>query len=347
VDDLPVGSIDSTLLNESMTRRFYSRSVVNGEIRLPAVPGMIDEYVTMCANLFADVGRRFSADELAQVRNVLEGQLAEAYAMSPRSSIIISFTAPIGPILNYEVKAEWWTVSDAYENWIGTREPPLFGTEPDARVWALANEAADPATHRVLEIGAGTGRNTLPLARRGHPVDVVEMTPKFAEMIRSAAEKESLNVRVIVRDVFSAMDDLRRDYQLIVLSEVVSDFRTTQQLRGLFELAADCLAAGARLVFNVFLARGGYTPDQAAREFGQQEYTSIFTRHEMASAAAGLPLELVADDSVYDYEETHLPEGAWPPTSWYPNWVSGLDVFPVERELSPIEMRWVVFRKTR
>ena len=265
-----------------MARRLYRRSVVTGEISLPAVPGMIDEYVTMCDTLFAGVGRRFSAEQLAHVRTVLEGELAEAYAASPRSNIVVSFNAPIGTILNYHVKAQWWTVEGAYEKWISTREPPLFGTEPDARVWALAIEAADPKTHRVLDIGAGTGRNALALARRGHPVDVVEMTPKFADMIRSDAARESLNVRVIQRDVFSRMDDLRQDYQLILLSEVVSDFRTTQQLRGVFELAAQCLAPGGRLVFNAFLARDGYIPDDAARELGQQMYTSIFTRDEMS-----------------------------------------------------------------
>ncbi|HWS93143.1 MAG TPA: class I SAM-dependent methyltransferase [Mycobacterium sp.] len=330
-----------------MTRRFYSRSVVTGEISLPAVPGMIDEYVTMCAGIFAGVGRKFSDEEIAHLRAVLEDQLAKAYSASPRSSIVISYNAPIGPTLHYQVDTRWWTVEAAYEDWISTREPPLFGTEPDARVWALANEAVDPTTHRILDIGAGTGRNALALARRGHPVDVVEMTPKFAELIRAEAQRESLDVRVIARDVFSTKDDLRQDYQLIVLSEVVSDFRTTQQLRGLFELAAHCLAPSARLVFNAFLPCGGYTPDEAAREFGQQAYTTIFTRHEMASATAGLPLELVADDSVYDYEKTHLPEGAWPPTSWYADWVSGLDVFTIDREMSPIEMRWLVFRKTR
>ena len=127
---------------KSMARRLYRRSVVTGEITLPAAPGMIDEYVTMCDTLFAGVGRRFSAEELAHVRTVLEGQLAEAFATSPRSTIVISYNAPIGMTLNYNVKAQWWTVEGAYENWISTREPPLFGPEPDARVWALANEAA-------------------------------------------------------------------------------------------------------------------------------------------------------------------------------------------------------------
>jgi SAM-dependent methyltransferase len=205
---------------------------------------------------------------------------------------------------------------------------------------------ADPKTHRVLDIGAGTGRNTLRLARRGHPVDVVELTPKFADTLRSDAQREALEVRVIQRDVFSTMDDLRRDYQLILLSEVVSDFRTTQQLRGTFELAAHCLAPGGRLVFNAFLARHGYTPDKAARELGQQLYTSIFTQHEMSTAAAELPFELVSDDSVYEYEKAHLPEAAWPPTSWYADWVSGRNVFDVDREDSPIEMRWLVYQKT-
>jgi hypothetical protein len=125
--------------------------LVKGEITLPAAPGMIDEYVSMCETLFAGVGRAFTAEQIAQVRNVLEGQLAEAYANSPRSNIVITFDAPVGTVLNYHVRAEWWTVEGAYEHWISTRKPPLFGTEPDARVWNLATEAADATTYPVLD----------------------------------------------------------------------------------------------------------------------------------------------------------------------------------------------------
>jgi SAM-dependent methyltransferase len=346
MENPPLRSFSPTLLREAMTRRLYRQSAVTGEINLPAVPAMVDEHVAMCDKVFADVGRKFTAEELAHLKSLLERQVAEAYAASPRSTVVVSYNAPAASILSYEVNIRWWSVEQAYENWIASRQPPLFGKEPDARVWALANEAADPATHRVLDIGAGTGRNALALARRGHPVDVVEMTTKFADIIRSEAQRELLDVRVIERDVFSTMDDLRRDYQLILLSEVVSDFRTTQHLRGMFELATQCLAPGGRLVFNAFLAREGYTPDDAARELGQQCYTSIFTQQEMSTAAAGLPLQLVADDSVYNYEKENLPDGAWPPTSWYESWTSGRDVFDVEREDCPIEMRWLVYEKT-
>jgi SAM-dependent methyltransferase len=272
--------------------------------------------------------------------------LAAAFSTSSRSTIVISFNAGIAAGLNYQVRAHCWTLEEAYENWVSTREPPFFGTEPDARVWALANEAQDPKSCPVLDIGAGTGRNALALARRGHPVDVVELTPKFAEMISADARRELLKVRVIQRDVFSARGDLAQDYELILLSEVVSDFRTTEQLRGVFELAADCLVPGGRLVFNAFVAQGGYVPGEAARELGQQVYTSIFTEAEMATAAAGLPLQLVADDSVYEYEKAHLPQGAWPPTSWYADWVSGRDLFDFNDDMNPIEMRWLVYQKT-
>ncbi|NTY58165.1 class I SAM-dependent methyltransferase [Mycolicibacterium sphagni] len=328
-----------------MARRLHRRAIATGEISLPAVPGMLEDYVAMCTGLFESLGRGFTDEQVDNLRGILNDQLNEAFAASPRSEIVISYEAPVGLVVNYHVKCRWWSVEGAYENWIATREPPLFGSEPDARVWNLAGEAADPRTHPILDLGAGTGRNALALARRGHPVDVVEMTPSFAETILVAAQRDSLAVRVLQRDIFATLEDLRRDYQLILLSEVVSDFRSADQLRGVFDLAAQCLAPGGRLVFNAFVAHRNYTPDDGALQLGQQCYTTIFTQSQMADALAGFPLTLVSDESVYDYEKEHLPAESWPPTSWYADWVSGQDVFDVPRSERPIEMRWLVYQK--
>lgn len=345
MDNSPLPSATAASLQRAMTRRLLRRSVATGEISLPAVPGLLEEYVTMCANIFGALGSEFSEEQIEGLRRILRDQLTEAYTASPRSEIVISYNCPVGTVLNYHVNSRWWSVEGAYENWIATREPPLFGSEPDARVWVLAGEAADPRIYPILDLGAGTGRNTLALARRGHPVDAVEMTASFAESIRAAAQGESLSVRVLQRDIFTTLDDLRRDYRLMLLSEVVSDFRSVDQLRGVFELAAHCLAPGGLLVFNAFVAHRDYTPDHAALQLGQQCYTTIFTQPQMADALAGLPLTLVSDVSVYDYEKDHLPPGAWPPTSWYAEWVSGQDVFDVPRSDRPIEMRWLVYRR--
>lgn len=333
------------MLYEAMVRRWYRRSSAEGHIRVPAVPSLIDEYVQLCGNVCATLGVWHTPEQSAQLRTALEAELAKGFKASPRSDIVISFNAPFGTSVNFRVKAEWRTIGADYDEWVAVRPPPLFGTEPDARVLALAAEAADPTAYRVLDVGAGTGRNALALARRGHPVDAVEMAAKLAEVMRAEAQGESLAVQVIQSDVFTAMESVHEEYQLMVLSEVVPDFRTTQELRGVFELAADCLAPGGRLVFNAFLPREGYVPDDAAVQLGQQCNTMIYTRDQMASAAAGLPLELVTDDSAYEYEKAHLPEGAWPPTGWFEGWANGLDVFDVEREHSPIELRWLVYQK--
>ncbi|SPM36537.1 methyltransferase type 12 [Mycobacterium rhizamassiliense] len=345
MEDRPPGSFDASVLREAMARRLYRRSMAEGQITLPAVPAMIDEYVTMCLNLFASLGVLYTAEESAQLKGVLEGELAKAFQASNRSNIVIEFNAPFGVMLNYRVKPQWSTIGGDYDNWVSTREGPLFGVEPDARVWALAAEAPEPKAHRVLDIGAGTGRNALALARRGHPVDAVELSGKLADIIRAEAERDSLDVRVIQSDVFTALETVDDRYQLIVASELVPDFRTARELRGLLDLAAEFLAPAGRVVFNAFLTRPGYVPDDAARELGQQCNTTFFTHDELADAVRQLPLQLVGDDAAYEYEKTHLPDGAWPPTAWFDGWSRGLDVFDVAPEESPIELRWLVYQK--
>lgn len=332
-------------LQSALQRRFLSRCTASGEIRLPAVPALLSDYQALCDRTFAALGVEFSPEQRHQLRDVLSTQLTVAWNASPRSEIVISYKAPVGLTISYEVTPYWQPLGSAYDSWVTTREPPFFGGLPDARIWALANETENPSMLPVLDVGAGTGRNALALAHRGHPVDAVELSRQFAAILQAEAAKRSLPIRVIQRDVFEASTDLRHDYALVIASEVASDFRSPTELRMLLELAAAHLAPGGHLVFNVFLAQSGYHPDAAARELGQQVYSAIFTRDELNSAARELPLELVSDESVFDYERKNLPTGEWPPTDWYANWARGLDVFDLPPQASPIEMRWLVWRK--
>lgn len=153
----------------------------------------------------------------------------------------------------------------------------------------------------------------------------------LADDIRQAARQEALQVRVIEGNVFAGNVELRRDYQLVVLCGVVRRFRTTEELRAMFELAARCLAPGGCLVFDAVVPRTDYVPDGAAREFSQQVSSTIFTRRELGDAAALLSLDLVADDPV---AEDHGDPGR----------VRGQDVFDLAPETSPVEARWLVYQ---
>ena len=141
----PSGRSVRPRLGEAVVRRLYRRAVVTTQITVPAVPSMIDEYLKMCDNVFAVAGVQYTAEQSAQLKTVLEAELAKAYTASSRSNIVISFHAPFGISMNYRVTTESVTLGGAYDGWVSTRgEGPLFGTEPDARVWALSGEVADP-----------------------------------------------------------------------------------------------------------------------------------------------------------------------------------------------------------
>jgi len=78
MDTPPIRCVDA-LQRGAMTRRSHRRSIVKGQITLPAVPGMIDAYLSMCESLLATVGRPFTPEQPAHVKSVLQGRLAEAY----------------------------------------------------------------------------------------------------------------------------------------------------------------------------------------------------------------------------------------------------------------------------
>ncbi len=344
-----IKKVNQHLVAGALRRRVVQRIGCRGTIRLPAVPALVDEYVTLCADVFSAAGRGFAAGELDAARQVLSQELTEAFAASPRSKIEICFEAQPSRPLAYQIKQDHRTIADAYEGWIGADDAPLFGAHPDARVMCLAKTLTEPSSSPILDFGAGTGRNALALARLGFPVDAVEITPKFAEMLRTAAADEGLAVRVIVDDVLRNGDRVARGYRMLLASEVIPDFRGVDELRLFLEFASTVLGEGGLLLFNVHRCARGFTPDKAARELSQQCYSCLFTPGELAQAAEGLPFQLIADDSVHDFEQEHLPRGAFPPTPWYVSWTTGLDVYEVDgaREKCPVEMRWLVFERCR
>lgn len=331
--------------HDDLRQRLRQRSTVSAELRLPAVPAMLADYVELCLDSFAVIGVQFDAHEETALCTVLAEQLEQAFAASPRSTLVITYHKPIGQALTYHIKAEWELLADCYDAWVESRDPPLFGSAADARVMALSAQVKDPSACPVLDLGAGTGRHAIALARRGHPVDAVELSPAFAAQLRQEANIQGLAIQVIEQDLLLETSTGRPDYGLVVVSEVVSDFRSAAQLRQMFERASRCLRVDGRLVLNLFAPKAGFRPDAAARQLGQQLYTALFSYAEISAALKDLPLQLESDDPAYAYERQHQRDADWPPTSWYSSWARGMDLFGLLSHQSPVELRWLVYRK--
>jgi len=65
---------------------------------------------------------------------------------------------------------------------------------------ALWRELAAAARGPILDIGAGTGRVTLDLARRGHDVVALDLDPALLTELERRARAEGLDVRTVVAD---------------------------------------------------------------------------------------------------------------------------------------------------
>ncbi|HET7541213.1 MAG TPA: class I SAM-dependent methyltransferase [Polyangiaceae bacterium] len=338
------------VLRQAMMRRLPQRLRASAEYRIPPVPALLEHYVQLFNTVWTGVGRVFSAEDLDKFRAALKQHLNEAWTTSQYSRVLVSFATDPPPqtSLSWRIVVEPVSMTDEYNHWVATRTPPLFGKHPDAKIFELAESLGAPADTPILDIGAGTGRNTLPLARAGFPADAVELAPSLAAILREEAEKEGLPMKVFEANVLDPNLGINPgSYRMLILAEVVaSHFRTLGEVRELFKVAARLLAKDGLLVFSVFLTSDGYKPDDLARELGQIFWCNLFNRREMQEAHAGEPFQLVSDESVQGYEREHLPADAWPPTGWFETWTGGQDLFDLPAGKPPVELRWLVYRKT-
>jgi SAM-dependent methyltransferase len=340
---------NATILHKAMLRRLPRRTGATGQIVWPVVPALAEHYTKALGDIFSAVGRPFSTGELQQVHQALHKHLALGFKASPHSKIVVDYHTEPPPslALSYTVSHRISTIEEQYEEWVKSREPPLFGAHPDAKVMELARSLGAPAEVTVLDIGAGTGRNTLPLALAGFAADAVELAPALAAVLREEVTKAGVSVRVFEGDALDPKLEIpARHYRLALLAEVVaSHFRSTAQLRTLLERACEWLAPGGLLLFSAFLSSSGYKPDPVARELSEVMWSCLFTRRELDDAAQGLPLTRISDESAFDYEHEHLEPSAWPPTGWYSDWAQGRDLFDIAADKSPLELRWLVYRR--
>jgi SAM-dependent methyltransferase len=148
---------------------------------------------------------------------------------------------------SYDVSPDFGTFYDA---------APVYAVRPDIAFYVdEANRVGEGSV--VLELGSGTGRLTLPLARAGHPMIGLDLSPAMLTRARArlAAEPEEVRRRVtlLAGDV--------RDAEFTppsVPDLVIAPFRVLQhfpsiddQLR-VFALARRVLRPGGRFVLDLF-----------------------------------------------------------------------------------------------
>jgi 2-polyprenyl-3-methyl-5-hydroxy-6-metoxy-1,4-benzoquinol methylase len=334
----------------SMSQQNSPEILASGQLKMPAVPSFIEEHIQQIAKVLKALRQDINIEELNQWKNMIAAKLPQWFQASPNAYLIINYQ-PLDPDLglaggvNLTITGKIKSIEDSYHQWTEIRKGALFGTHPDAKVMNIAQTLGETASVSMLDVGAGTGRNSLALAQLGYPVDALELTQILCDRLQQTAIKENLFLNIIQGDIFNSELILPlAPYKLIILAEVIaSHLRSPQQVRQLIIRLCELLQPGGLLLFNTFLAVDGYQPPQKVRELAQFYWSYVMTREELQSSLEGLPLTIIADESVHDYEKTHLPPEGWPPTSWFINWSTGRNVFPLKMT-PPIELRWITIK---
>jgi 2-polyprenyl-3-methyl-5-hydroxy-6-metoxy-1,4-benzoquinol methylase len=323
----------------------YTR--VKGEILMPCTPALMNVYMQKLEKLFKAVGKAFNQSDLAVLRNLLKENLDNGFKHSPLSRLVIKYESALYPNVGvtYNVAYSLTSIAEQYQNWVDTRKPPLFGKSADARVMDAIASLGDPATLRALDIGAGTGRNILPLAKLGCKAEALELAPALVKQLTLDAQAQGLDVKAIAGDILDPQVNLQSDhYHFIVCAEVVaSHFRNVDQIKVLLEKVSKALCHGGLFLFNLFIAHDDYVVTPVAQQFSEVVWSSMFTNQQLHAAFADLPLEIIGNDSVCEYEHKHLPDEDWPPTGWFENWTQGKDLFRFSD--SQMELRWILAKR--
>ena len=116
----------------------------------------------------------------------------------------------------------------------------LFPAEPDE---ALVELAAGLPAGRALDLGAGEGRNSLWLARKGWRVTAVDLSQVALERLDAAAAKEHLAVRTVVADMGQYLAQGER-FELVVIANI---HPAPAQRAEILQAAASAVGPGGHL----------------------------------------------------------------------------------------------------
>jgi SAM-dependent methyltransferase len=218
-----------------------------GHVTFPCVPAAAGMYLLRLDDMFRLMGRALNSDERRQLAETLENHLRMGYARAGDANLRIDYEMHPDRSLhrNLAIRMTLSTpdLATQFKNWNSGDGDHPFGKHPDARVTAVVRTL--PVPTRVLEIGGGTGRNALPIARLGHPVEVVELTEEFSRAMIRRAEMEGLPLQVRWGNVLDESIELPAGhYGLMFASEVVSHFRFDGSLRRFLERGARALQPG-------------------------------------------------------------------------------------------------------
>jgi SAM-dependent methyltransferase len=338
---------DPVELEKAAKRRFRESCSQTLQFGFKAIPEMSEEAQAIVLRALEASGFTVEGPKLEAFKKKLARIMTEAFTFSHQS--LVRVVCHLGQN-QQKLQVAWEPVSvvEHYDRWVDSRPEPFFGQEADAKVLQVARDLLSSPELAALDVGAGTGRNSVAMAELGYSVTAVEPTPTFAERIRDSFRERKLAGRIIVKSILDpSLKIPKNQFRIVVASQVFPEIHRISDLRRILDIIARSLKPGGRLVFNHFVGEPGFrrTPllSQAAASFS----SAFLTVEELLELQTSLGFEQLSQEKCLDFETAHLPPEAWPPSPWFEDWSRGRHIFTLEdQQTSPIQSSWFTWTRT-
>lgn len=156
----------------------------------------------------------------------------------------------------------------------------------------------DPQNINVLDIGAGQGRNSCPIAKKGYNVTASELSEDGIKSIIEKAKEDNLNLTTISRDILVEDPKEKNKYNFVFMSHISQIFNEEKLDTALSNIQKLMKNDGV-LVFDALVRNKETESIRPSEEYSKSGYYN-YCRDEIIQIAKSKGFELI---EVRDYNE--------------------------------------------
>lgn len=150
------------------------------------------------------------------------------------------------------MEKQWYET--LFVNYARTYDTESFTQGTVGEVDFLEKELAHDRSRVILDIGCGTGRHAVELARRGYTVTGVDLSESQLARAREKAREAGVDVTLLLRDAAALEFDAGFDFALMVCEGAFPLQETDEKNFAVLRCAARALRPGGKLVMTTLNA---------------------------------------------------------------------------------------------
>lgn len=143
---------------------------------------------------------------------------------------------------------------ELFENYAKTYDKETFTQGTVGEVDFIESEINFDKTKKILDIGCGTGRHAIELAKRGYQVTGVDLSESQLKRAAEKAEDASVDVRFLQRDARDLNFNREFDLAIMICEGAFPLMETDEMNFKILENAANALTSGGKIILTTLNA---------------------------------------------------------------------------------------------